>query len=77
LSKEKVTREKGMSNAQWLSIIALIVGMASILVWSYFSGEFWSAAFLYLAVYFMAFSLVAAVQYWYYSPWRDAPFADE
>lgn len=77
MSKEKITREKGMSNAQWLSTILFILGMASILVWSYFSREFWSAAFLYLAVYFMAISLVAAVQYWYYSPYRDAPFADE
>lgn len=37
LSKEKITREKGMSNAQWMSTILFIVGMASILVWSYFS----------------------------------------
>jgi len=77
LSEEKPTREKGMSNSQWMSVIFLVVGMASVLVWSYFSEQFWSVAFLYLAVYLMVLSLGAGVMWWYYSPWRDASFADE
>ena len=43
--------------------VHLIIGIIMVLIWSYFSSEWWSAAFGFLAAYFMIQAILHANVY--------------